>query len=114
VGLWAMLFAFLMQADTGWPPVLGNRRALRWLGLISYSFYMSFSIPELLLCQFFRRAGWAPADHAALFAAGMVVGTFVLAILLYTAVETPCRRAADKWLAARASAAAPVTLKLNA
>ncbi|MDR3504956.1 MAG: acyltransferase [Acidocella sp.] len=114
VGLWAVLFAFLMQADAGWPPMLGNRRALRWLGLISYSFYMSFSIPELVLCQFFRRAGWVPADHAVLFASGMVVGTFVLAILLYTAVETPCRRAADKWLAARASAAEPVTLKLNA
>jgi peptidoglycan/LPS O-acetylase OafA/YrhL len=114
LGLWAVLFTFLMQADTGWPPVLGNRRVPRWMGLISYSFYMSFSIPELVLCQFFRRAGWTPASHAALFASGMVVGTFVLAILLYTAVETPCRRAADRWLAAGASAAEPVTLKLNA
>jgi len=107
VGIWAVLFAFLMQADAGWAPILGTRRLLRWLGLLSYSFYMSFSIPELVLCQFFRRAGWTPASHAVLFAAGMVAGTFVLAILLYTAVETPCRRAADRWLAARVPALQP-------
>ncbi len=90
-----------MQADTGWPPLLGERALLRRLGLLSYSFYMSFAIPELVLCQLFRRAGWTPASHAAVFAAGMVAGTFVLAILLYTAVERPCRRAAENWLAAR-------------
>ncbi|MCB5943594.1 acyltransferase [Acidocella sp. KAb 2-4] len=100
-GLWALLFALLMQADTGWPPLLGERALLRRLGLLSYSFYMSFAIPELVLCQLFRRAGWTPASHAAVFAAGMVAGTFVLAILLYTAVERPCRRAAENWLAAR-------------
>lgn len=113
-GLWAALFAFLMQADAGWPPLLGRHPALRWLGLLSYSFYMSFAIPELLLCQAFRRLGWAPADHAALFAAGMVAGSFALALLLYTVIEIPCRRAATLWLTARLPDTKPATLKLNA
>jgi peptidoglycan/LPS O-acetylase OafA/YrhL len=99
MGIWSVLYAFLMQADGKWPPMLGNRPLLRGFGQLSYAFYMSFSIPELLLSQWFRHQGWAPADHGLIFAAGMLGGTFALAVFLHFAVETPSRRAADHWLA---------------
>jgi peptidoglycan/LPS O-acetylase OafA/YrhL len=87
-----------MQADTGLPAMLGRRPVLNWLGKRSYSFYMTFSIAELLMCQYFRRNGWVPASHGLVFALGMLVITLALAVSLYTTVEVPCRRLADRWL----------------
>jgi peptidoglycan/LPS O-acetylase OafA/YrhL len=98
VCIWLVLFAFLMQADTGLPAMLGRRPVLNWLGKRSYSFYMTFSIAELLMCQYFRRNGWVPASHGLVFALGMLVITLALAVSLYTTVEVPCRRLADRWL----------------
>lgn len=98
VGLWLMLFAFLMQADADLPPMLGRRPVLDWLGRRSYSFYMSFAIAELLTSQYFQHNGWTPASHGLLFAAGMLLITLALAASLYAVVETPCRRLADRWL----------------
>lgn len=99
VGIWLMLFAFLMQNDAEQPAMLGRRPALDWLGRRSYTFYMTFAIAELLMCQYFRRHGWTPISHGLVFATGMLAITLVLAISLYTLVETPCRRLADRWLA---------------
>lgn len=98
LGLWSVLFAFYMQADAQRPPVLGSRPALRFLGLLSYCFYMSFAIAELLTVQAFRYLGWQPTDQKLLFAAMMTGLTFILAILLRGFVEQPCRRAAKRWL----------------
>ena len=97
-GIWLILFAFLMQADAGWPAILGQRPALCWLGRRSYAFYMTFAISELLMCQYFRHNGWVPARHGLVFATGMLVITLALATTLYATVETPCRRLADRWL----------------
>ena len=106
-GLWLVLFAFLMQADAERPPVLGRNPVLNWLGKLSYSFYMSFSIAELLLCQAFRRYGWPPATHAVIFATGMLAITFGLAVFLHIVVENPSRRIADGWLTRPAPAINP-------
>jgi len=101
-GLWFVLFALVMQADAHLPPVLPVR-FLRRLGLLSYAFYMSFALAELLISQWFRREGWSPASHALLFALGMLMVTSVVAVLLHITVEVPCRRRADAWLTPAAS-----------
>jgi peptidoglycan/LPS O-acetylase OafA/YrhL len=98
VGIWLILFAFLMQNDAERPGMLGRRPVLDWLGRRSYAFYMTFAIAELLMCQYFRHHGWTPASHGLIFAAGMLALTLVLATTLYSLVETPCRRIADHWL----------------
>lgn len=103
VGIWLVLFAFLMQADAERPAFLGRHRVLGWLGRRSYSFYMTFAISELLMCQYFRHSGWTPASHGLIFAVGMLVITLILTASLYALVETPCRRLADRWLTRPAS-----------
>jgi peptidoglycan/LPS O-acetylase OafA/YrhL len=102
-GIAMIMFAFLMQVDAGLPALLPKMRAPLWLGRISYSFYMSFGVAELVISQAFRRAGWTPGDHGWLFALGMLVLTVGLAQILYTVVETPCRRWANAWLDVRAT-----------
>jgi peptidoglycan/LPS O-acetylase OafA/YrhL len=99
MGLALALWSLVMNADTERPPVFGPAPVLRWLGQISYSYYMSFALVELLLANLFRRQGWAPADHALLFSMGMTGLTLVLALALFTLVERPGRRLADRWLA---------------
>jgi len=79
--------------------MLGRRPVLDWLGRRSYAFYMNFAIAELLMCQFFQHTGWTPKDHSLIFATGMFAITLLLATTLYTVVETPSRRLADRWLA---------------
>ena len=99
LGIWLVLFAFLMQADTQLPPVLGQRPLLHRFGLLSYSFYMSFAVAELVTCQWFRHQGWTPASHGGLFALLMLGLTLALALLLHMGVELPARRLAGRWLA---------------
>jgi len=99
VGIWLILFAFLMQADAGRPAMLGRRPVLDWMGRRSYAFYMTFAIAELLMCQYFDHNGWIPRSHGLVFSAGMLGITLILAVTLYELVETPCRRLADRWLA---------------
>jgi peptidoglycan/LPS O-acetylase OafA/YrhL len=98
IGIWMILFAFTMQSDAQRPPVLGRAPVLRWLGLLSYAFYMSFAIAELLVTQWFRYESWLPASHPGIFAASMLAITFALAVFLHITIELPCRRAADRWL----------------
>ena len=98
LGLWLVLFAFTMQADAERLAMLGPAPVLRWLGQLSYAFYMSFAISELLVTQWFRHQSWAPASHGVAFAAAMLGITFSLAVVLHVVVELPCRRAADRWL----------------
>jgi peptidoglycan/LPS O-acetylase OafA/YrhL len=100
MGLALALFCLTMQADAERPPLFAKAGILRWLGQLSYSFYMSFALVELLLANLFRRQGWAPADHALLFSIGMTGLTLILALGLYYIVEVPCRRLADRRLAA--------------
>ncbi len=97
VGLWLILAACAMQADAQRPAFIQSA-FLRALGLLSYAFYMSFAVAELLAVQWFRRQGWSPAQHALLFCSAMLGVTLALALLLHVAVELPCRRRVDQWL----------------
>ncbi len=99
LGLWLLLFACALRADAGWPPLLGRNAVLLAFGRLSYAFYMSFALAELLLVQGFRHLGWVPAAHGALFAGGMLAGTLALALALHVVVEAPARRRADRLLA---------------
>jgi peptidoglycan/LPS O-acetylase OafA/YrhL len=101
IGIWAILFAFMMQADAEAPPMLGSATLPRRLGLLSYAFYMSFAVAELLVTQLFRNRGFTPPSHAWLFAAAMLGITTSIALILHLAVEIPCRRTADRFLDAR-------------
>ncbi len=111
MGLWLLLFSLTMQADAERPALIGHLRVLRWLGLLSYAFYMSFALAELLLSQIFRHQGWAPASHSLVFATGMLTVTFAVAAVLHVTVEVPCRRAADRWLDRPASPSTPIRSK---
>jgi peptidoglycan/LPS O-acetylase OafA/YrhL len=99
VGLWLVIYALAMQADSGREPVFGRREGLRFLGQLSYAFYMSFGTAELLMTEIFRHFGWDPARAGLVFCAGMVVLTFAYAMILHVFVEVPARRAADRFLA---------------
>ncbi|MDE1896009.1 MAG: acyltransferase [Rhodospirillales bacterium] len=110
IGLWALIFTFYMHADAERPPVLGRRPVLHFLGLLSYCFYMSFAIAEMLTVRGFQYFGWQPTNQKLLFAAMMTALTFILAILLRGFVEQPCRRAANRWLQITAApVSAPAT-----
>ncbi|GAN79709.1 acyltransferase family protein [Acidocella aminolytica] len=98
LGLWGVLFALYLQADSEKPPVFGRRPVLHFLGLLSYCFYMSFATAEMLTVQGFRHFGWQPTTHGWLFAACMTGSTFALAMLLRVLVEQPCRKLANRWL----------------
>jgi peptidoglycan/LPS O-acetylase OafA/YrhL len=87
-----------MQDDAERPPIFGKPRALRFLGRLSYAFYMSFGTIELILAQVFRHQGWEPSGQRLLYAVAMTLLTFALALILHVFVETPCRRLFDNWL----------------
>jgi peptidoglycan/LPS O-acetylase OafA/YrhL len=97
-GLWLVLFCLTMRADAQRPPMLGQSAALQTCGRLSYAVYMSFGLAELLVTQWFRRSGWTPVSHAALFAGTMLAITGALATLLHVAVEVPARQAVDNSL----------------
>jgi len=98
LGLWLLLAALIMQEDAERPPIFGRAVFLRFLGRLSYAFYMSFGTIELILAALFRHQGWDPSSQKLLYAVGMTVLTFALALILHVFVETPCRRAFDRWL----------------
>jgi peptidoglycan/LPS O-acetylase OafA/YrhL len=94
LGMWLVLYTLTMQADAELPPMLRGTGWLRAFGLLSYSFYMSFAVIELILTRLLT----TPSDHPGAFAPGMLAGTFALALVLYFAVERPARRLIDGWL----------------
>jgi peptidoglycan/LPS O-acetylase OafA/YrhL len=100
-GLWAVLTAFAAQAAAGRPGILPNLPILKFLGVLSYAFYMSFGTIELFLAQLFRHQGWDPASHKLAYAAAMTGLTFLLALSLHSLVEIPARQRVDGWLKQR-------------
>jgi peptidoglycan/LPS O-acetylase OafA/YrhL len=101
-GEWSVLYACAMQADAKMPPFF-RVPFLRRLGLLSYAFYMSFALAELVISQWFRREGWPPVSHAILFSAGMLAITAGLSVALHLIIEVPARRSIDHWLERKAS-----------
>jgi peptidoglycan/LPS O-acetylase OafA/YrhL len=100
-GLWAMLAAFAGQAVAGGGGVLPGLPLLRFLGVLSYAFYMSFGTVELFLAQLYRHQGWDPAASKLAYSVSMTLLTLILALSLHHLVENPARRRIDRWLAGR-------------
>lgn len=97
-GLWALIFACYLQHDAEMKPFFGRLPAMLFLGRLSYCFYMSFALAGMLVYALFLGLGWRIFGHGLLFALGVTVITFGLAVLLRGAVETPCRRLVNVWL----------------
>jgi peptidoglycan/LPS O-acetylase OafA/YrhL len=97
-GLWIAIMCLTMNKDAERPPIFKKINFLRPLGLISYSFYMSFAIAEMLLAALFRHLGWDPASERIAYTLGMVALTIAIAIAVHVTVEQPSRRLAERWL----------------
>ena len=100
-GLWMLLAAFAAEAIAGRAAMLPRLRLLRFLGILSYAFYMSFGTIELFLAQLYRHLGIDPASSKLIYAAAMTGFTFLLAMSLHNLVEEPARRRVDHWLKGR-------------
>ena len=98
LGLWMLIACMAMQADAGAAPVFRNLNLLRFLGVLSYAFYMSFATIELFLAQLYGHEGWNPADQKCLYALAMTGLTFILALTLHNLIEKPSRLMIDRWL----------------
>jgi peptidoglycan/LPS O-acetylase OafA/YrhL len=72
---------------------------LRFLGRLSYAFYMSFGTIELFLAQLYRHEGWNPAHGKLAYTLAMTALTLLLALSLHSLIETPARRAVELRLA---------------
>ena len=101
LGLWLVIWGLAMRGDAERPATIGRIAALHWLGVISYSVYMSFSPVELLVTQGFRHLAWNPEAHRLLFCGLMAACTLGLATLLHYSVERPARRAINRRLGRR-------------
>ena len=93
VALWVMLAGLLLAGLQGRPMVLGRIPGLRWLGEISYSYYMSFALVETLQATLWRRLEISPHDHQLLYVLTTTAMTFGLATLAWGLVERPALRA---------------------
>ncbi|MCF3947068.1 acyltransferase [Acidiphilium sp. AL] len=112
-GLWLMLYGFGMQGDAEKPETVGQIKPLHALGVISYSFYMSFAPGELIASQLFRHLHVAPAAEPLAYAAALSVLTLGLAIVLHVVIEKPSRIALNRRLdPARAAALAEGSVPL--
>jgi peptidoglycan/LPS O-acetylase OafA/YrhL len=89
--LWGVLLVLLLRGDAA---LLDRVPGLRWLGTLSYAFYMSFALTEMALAAVWRRLGTAPPDHPAAYAAASLALTLVLALALSFGIERPVLRRA--------------------
>jgi peptidoglycan/LPS O-acetylase OafA/YrhL len=95
-GLWLMIYGFAMQGDAEKPAYLGRIKPLHALGIMSYSFYMSFAPAELITAQAFRRLAIAPAHAPLLYSAALAGLTLGLGIILHLLIEKPARVALNR------------------
>jgi peptidoglycan/LPS O-acetylase OafA/YrhL len=98
IGLWLLILSLAMQADKAGPPLFPNLVLLRFLGILSYAFYMSFATVELFLAQLYSHEGWNPANQKWAYALAMTLLTFALSLTLHHLIEKPARQSIDRWL----------------
>ncbi len=110
VGLWAVLTGLAARAAGAKPGLLPLASPLRFLGQLSYAFYMSFGTVELFLAQLGRHRAWDPAAHKLVYAGSMTGLTFLLALSLHNLVEKPARAWIDRRFA---GGKAPVAFERN-
>lgn len=92
VCLFALLAGLFARGLQGRGAVLAVLPGFVFLGAISYSFYMSFAVVEMVQAVLWRRLAIAPAGHALLFALTTLAATLALAVLLWRHVEQPGQR----------------------
>jgi len=97
-GLWLLIACLAMQADRGAGNIFPTLDLLRFMGILSYAFYMSFATIELFLAQLYGHEGWNPADRKWAYALAMTCLTFILALSLHHLIEKPSRQLIDRWL----------------
>lgn len=98
LGVWMVLFGLAMHGDAEKPASIGRLRPLHWLGVISYSLYMSFAPVELLVSQVFRHLDWPPEADKLVYCAAMIALTLGLAVILHYSIELPARLGLNRWL----------------
>jgi peptidoglycan/LPS O-acetylase OafA/YrhL len=104
--LWFVLGGLFLAARQGVRPVLARVPGLRWLGEISYSFYMSFALIETLQASLWRGFGLDASERPLLYVVSSTVLTFGLAVLAYRLVERPAMRAYAMYTSRKSARAA--------
>lgn len=104
MALWAMLLGLLLAGEQGRGDVLGRIPALRWLGEVSYSYYMSFALVETLQATLWRRLELSPSAHKLLYIVSTTALTLGVATLAWLLVERPALRAYANYTQRRARA----------
>jgi peptidoglycan/LPS O-acetylase OafA/YrhL len=97
LGLWFALAGLMLAGEQGRPKLLGRVPGMRWLGEVSYSFYMSFALVETLQATIWRRLGVAAAQQPALYVLTTTALTLLVATTLWWWVERPSLRAFAAW-----------------
>ena len=87
--LWLMLTGLMLAGQQGRGGLLGRIPGLRWLGEISYSYYMSFALVETLQATLWRRFDILPEQHKAIYLVSTTALTFGVATLAWLLVERP-------------------------
>ena len=91
--MWVMLAGLMHAGLQERPAVLGRIPGMRWLGEVSYSYYMSFALAETLQATIWRHFAVSPHDHKALYVFTTTAATLGIATLTWLLVERPGMRA---------------------
>lgn len=85
--MFCVLAGLFASALRGGAPLLAGLPGFVFLGTISYSFYMSFAVIEMIQAVLWRRLAIPPADHAIIFGLSTTAATLALAWALWRCVE---------------------------
>jgi peptidoglycan/LPS O-acetylase OafA/YrhL len=90
LGIFPFLAGLMLTNLQGAPTSVGQWRPLRWLGEISYSYYMSFALVETLQATLWRTLDVAPENEKLLYIVTTTALTLGVATLAFRLVERPC------------------------
>ena len=88
-GLWLFLAGLRCAAAH---PLLAPIPGLAWLGRLSYAFYMSFAIVEMIAAAAWRGLGIAPSAAPLPYVAASTATTLALALAIHRLIERPAIR----------------------
>lgn len=97
LGLWLALAGLMLSGWRGEKMRLGRVPGLRWLGEVSYSYYMSFALVETVQATLWRRLAMEPPEHPWLYVLTTTALTLALATAMWALVERPALRAFAAW-----------------
>ena len=87
--MFCVLAGIFARGLQGREALLARLPGFVFLGTISYSFYMSFAVIEMIQAVLWRRLAILPGDHAIIFAFITTAATLALAWSLWRFVELP-------------------------